>query len=263
MSTSPDKGNTSAQLEAKEVVSRPKRRDPIDLISSLGLPITLALVGGLYTWQKDASDRRASVAQRTAETERQQLDRDTGYVKLLSSTNERERDLGLRIIEVLEKENKFSPDMIPVVQAVANGRPGDSNTQKAQDILASLGAQNTSIGKSSPGAPPRPSVVDKEATSVYIQIGSEEQRKDAEVLQARLKQMGYPAPGVELVPNGTVHTYVRFFSLGNRSKADSISETLKQLGFSSEVQNFATGRQLPQLEVWIGTSEKPKAETGH
>lgn len=73
------------------------KRDWIDVAAKLLIPIVLAVGGYLFTAHKDKID-----------AEQQQLERDSGYIKLLVSDNDKERDLGLRIISVLQKEGRFS-----------------------------------------------------------------------------------------------------------------------------------------------------------
>ena len=225
------------------------KRDWVDLTAKLLLPVVLAIGGTLYTWHKDSQEEKQHQIDRQNELDRQQLDRDTGIIKLLASTNAQEKDLGLKIIGVLEKEKKFSPDLVPIVVAVAGGRPSDPSTQVAAGILSNAATQDPGLGVRIAAATQNAPV------EVYVQIASESQRSDAITLQGELRSLGFAAPGVELVSNPTIHTFIRYFSKINVAKANQINDEMKKLGYGSSVQDFSNGRQLPQLEIWIGQSE--------
>ena len=216
-----------------------EKRDWLEITAKLLLPTVLAVGGILYTWHKDTVDRRA-------EQDRQSFDRDLSLVHLLASSNDKERDLGLKWIDVLGKEGRFPPDLVPIVVALSVGRADQGSSQVATTVLASAGSKDPALGARIATA------VENTPTEVYIQIAREEQRPEAERLRSALQKLAFAAPGVELVASATDHTYVRYFAVNNLDKATQIDQEMKRLGFPSKIQNFANGRQTPQLEVWIG-----------
>ena len=222
-------------------------RDWIDISAKLLIPVVIAGGGTWFTWHRDASDQR-----------QRQWERDSGYIKLLASTNEQERNLGLKIIEVLQNEGQFSPELVPVVKALSTEhRPSDPSTEKAVRILSKLPNTYPSTQQAdAAGQPiaPRP---------VYIQIGHEEQHDRAVLLQIALRKMGYTTPALEQVAHPTFHTFIRFFSKSTQPDAYKIQEAMTQLGYAPEVQDFSTAGQAGSdgLEIWFGDKE-PGAVVG-
>lgn len=230
-------------------------RDWFDYLDKLAVPVALTIVGLAYTAHKDAAETDRAAAERVATQARLDLDRDTGYVKLLASQNDRERDLGLKIIDALSREHKFSPDLIPVVSALAAGRPSDPTTQTASHILAANPAPVTAVRGE---APSDKSVV--APVPVYIQIAREDQRPAARVLQDTLRAKGFATPGIELVPNGTANTYVRFFSRPNEAVSATVRDVMNTSGYSATTQDFVNPKKpLTAIEVWIGSKAEVNA----
>jgi hypothetical protein len=216
-------------------------RDWIDISAKLLIPVVIAGGGTWFTWHKDTADKR-----------QRQWERDSGYIKMLASTNDQEKNLGLKIIEVLQSEGQFSPELIPVVKAVAAGqRPSDPSTQTAVRILSKLPNADSSApqadGATSTAVP----------RAVYIQIGHEEQHDRAVLLQIALRKMGYATPALEQVTHPTFHTFIRFFSKNTQADAYRIQEAMTHLGYAPEVQDFTAAQQPDSygLEIWFGDKE--------
>jgi len=219
-------------------------RDWVDLASKLALPMVLAVFGAFYTWHKD----RADDAQK-------RWDRDSGYVRLLVSSNTQERNLGFLIIADLQKRGQFSADLSPVVTSVAAQLlPSDPNRSTAVQILST--ASGASPAKVSA------SIDAVAAREVYIQIGKEEQMPRALELRDALQKAGFESPEVEVVAHPTFRTYVRYFVSANRDQAARVSGLLKDLKFNPAIQDFTkTGDSGSKaLEVWVGVNE-PAAAT--
>ncbi len=214
-----------------------KHRDWVDSVSKLLIPVVIFGVGLYFTHQKDKSD-----------SANQQFDRETGILKLAASSNEAERALGLKIIDIQAKQGKFSEEMRPWVEAISQGRPSDASTQAAQSILATAAKQIAPTTKN-------------QTLTVYLQIAKEEQRVEAGHLREKLQRAGFAVPGIELVSRGTINTYVRYFSADDKAQADKILGLMKEMGFDVNEQDFTASNQgkLPsgQLEVWIGDKQRP------
>ena len=218
-----------------------EKRDWIDIIAKLLIPVVIAIGGILY-----------SAHQAKVESERLALERDIGYVKMLASTNENEKKLGMGIIGIFSRQHKFSPELVAVLTVFAGG-PEDDLTKAANRILTNAGIQQQAGGAKTANA------AADSAVTVYIQIAKEEQRADALVLQDTLRKDGFTTPGIELATGevATVHTYIRFFAASGALKASRVKDVMSKLGYTSSVQDFSayTPSPLSSIEVWIGKSQ--------
>jgi len=216
-----------------------KGRDWVDTVSKLLVPIVIFAAGAWFSYQKDKSDAAS-----------QQFQRESEVLKLAASSNEAERTLGLKTIEILQNEGRFSKEMEPVVKAMSEGRPTDPATQKAQTIIAK---QDQSSGN--------PTVPNK-TPNTFLQISRDDQRPDAAELVGILQKAGFEVSGIELVSAATQNTYIRYFSADNKQYADKVQELMKGMGFDVAEQDFSAGslhEKTPPgaLEVWIGQKQGP------
>src|SRR5450755_2916879 len=99
-------------------MSDEKGRDWIDAVAKLLVPVVIFAASALFSYQKNKSDEA-----------NQQFQRENEILKLAASSNEAERTLGLKTVEILQKQGRFLKEMLPVVQAISQGRPSDSSTQ--------------------------------------------------------------------------------------------------------------------------------------
>jgi hypothetical protein len=221
-----------------------KHRDWVDTVSKLLIPVVIFVAGFVFSYQKDRADRA-----------NQQFERESGILKLAASSNEEERLLGLKIVEIQLRQGKFSQEMVPVVQAISQGRPSDASTQAAQSILATAAKEDVGTGKQILPASRN------QTPTVYLQIAKDEQRSLAGDLRAKLIASGFAVPGIEFVSRGTINTYVRYFSPDDKSQADKILGVMQKMGFDVKEQDFTAASQdkVPagQIEVWIGEKQGP------
>jgi hypothetical protein len=214
-----------------------KHRDWVDISSKLLIPIVIFAASAWFSYKKDNSDAA-----------NQQFQRESEILKLAASSNNSERALGLKTIEILQKQGKFSEEMLPVVQAISQGPPSFSSTQQAENILQ--------IAKQDPTAPPA-AVTKNQLPTIYIEIARDDQRPDAGELVAKLQSLGYGVPQTELDRPGTQNTYVRFFSAANKERAYQVLQLMKTMGFAVEEQDFSNTEMREKtapgvLEIWIG-----------
>lgn len=219
-------------------------RDWVDTVSKLLIPIVIFAASALFSYQKDKSDAA-----------NQQFQRESEVLKLAASSNETERRLGLKTIEILQQQGKFSVEMLPVVQAISQGRPSDSSTQRAQTILEAA-KQDPAVGSQIA------STSKDQLPTVYLQITDDSQRSDANDLVSALQADGYDVPGIELVNPGTQNTYVRVFSERNQKYADQVFQQMKTMGFEVQEQDFSKTPLRDKtppgvLELWIGHKQAP------
>jgi hypothetical protein len=221
-----------------------KTRDWVDTVSKLLIPIVLFAASGLFSYQKNKSDAA-----------NQQFQRESEVLKLAASSNEAERRLGLKTIEILQQQGKFSEEMLPVVQAISQGRPSDSSTQRAQTILE-VAKQDPFLGSQIA------STTKDQLPTIYLQITDDAQRADVNDLVSALQGNGFDVPGIELVNPGTQNTYVRRFSERNQPYADQVFQLMKNIGFDVQQQDFSKTNirdKTPPgvLEIWIGHKQGP------
>jgi hypothetical protein len=221
-------------------------RDWVDTVSKLLIPIAIFGFGLIFSMQKDRSDRAA-----------QQFERDTSYVKLLTSQNEKERIFAIRMIKSLQDKGKFPEQLLSAVQALCDGLPSDPVTQEACGIAQTekplVAAAKPTEEKSAPtpAASPAPA-----GGTVFIQIARDDQRGLAGDLRGKLQAQSFAVQLIQLVPHGTTNSYIRYFSNGDVNEANRVLGVMKEMGINASVQDFtsAGNGKIPagQLEVWIG-----------
>lgn len=221
--------------------------DIFDLVSKLLIPVAIALAGILYSAHQAKVDNERIKAESQIEDQRRNLERDTGYVKMLLSKDANEKAFGIDIIRVLSRQNNFSPELLAVLTVMAGDDKNADLAEAAQQIIQNQTQVNTAKAPSA-------------ATAVYIQISKPEQKADAEALQNALRKEGFAAPGIEFVTGevATVHTYVRFFAAPGALQASRVKDVMTKLGYSAPgVQDFSayTSSPLSSIEVWIGKSQ--------
>jgi hypothetical protein len=221
-------------------------RDWVDTVSKLLIPVAIFAFGLMFSIQKDRSDRAA-----------QQFERDTSYVKLLTSQNEKERVFAIRMIKALQDKGEFPSQLLPAVQALCDGLPSDPVTQEAcgiaqtQKPVVEAAKQTEPKPGSAPTSSPPPA-----GGTIFIQIAREDQRGLAGDLRGKLQAQSFAVQTIQLVPHGTTNTYIRYFSSGDLNEATTVLGVLKEMGINGSIQDFtkAGNGKIPagQLEVWIG-----------
>jgi len=231
-------------------------RDWVDTVSKLLIPIAIFGFGLMFSMQKDRSDRAA-----------QQFERDTSYVKLLTSQNEKERVFAIRMIKSLEDRGQFPSQLLPAVQALCDGLPSDPVTQEACGIAQ---IEKPVVAAAKPvEEKPGPVAVTSVAPSggtVFIQIAKDDQRGLAGDLRGKLQAQSFAVQTIQLVPHGTTNSYIRYFSTEDENEATRVLGVMKEMGINASIQDFTkvgNGKiPLGQLEVWIGdkVSGTPSSE---
>ena len=167
----------------------------IDHVVALVLPVVVSVGGLAYTIHKDQVDEKVRTENRRADIERQEWDRDTAYVRLLTSSNPDEKKLGLAIIGQLVKQGSFPTDLKPVVAVIAGGLPSDDSTgiadaqrPAALDLQAGirdLGFDTAPLDRANAG----PNVTD---IRYFSPDSSDEADKLRELLTSRGVKVGKP-----------------------------------------------------------------------
>lgn len=217
-----------------------RKRDWVDTIAKLLIPVAIFVVGQQYACQKDASDR-----------EQRQFDRDAALLKSMASKDENEKVLTLQFIDYLRRHQQFPEELWVVVQTTAAGNRSDPSTQTAQLILQNTAEQDTALTKQFR------QTAQAIPTRVYVQIQNEPQRVSAERLRTSLQNAGFIAPGIELRPKESPgRTEVRYFSSSDKDQADQVTQIVQGIGLTPEEKDFSGKYRgkvpLRQIEVWLG-----------
>jgi hypothetical protein len=91
---------------------------------------------------------------------------------------------------------------------------------------------------------------------VYIQIGNEEQRIMAKQLAGKIIELGYKAPGIELVKSASRMTAneIRFFRESDEASAVVLQNMLKNQNIETNLKpilNYANKTKEGTLELWL------------
>lgn len=237
----------------------------IDHFTAILLPVVVSVGGLAYTIHKDQVDAQVRADNRKADLARQEWDRDTAYVQLLTSSNPDEKKLGLAIIGQLVKQGSFPNDLKPVVAVIAGGLPSDDSTGIAAQLLKSAPATqpppqtNTSSKTAAPvavAAAPQPSRI-----KVFVQIQSDAQRPAALDLQEAIRDMGFDTAPLDRAGSGPLATDIRYFSPDSADEADKLSALLASKGVKVGPPKFYKIPQpMREIEIWLGKSDMTGAK---
>jgi len=236
----------------------------IDHVVALVLPVVVSVGGLAYTIHKDQVDEKVRTENRRADVERQEWDRDTAYVRLLTSSNPDEKKLGLAIIGQLVKQGSFPTDLKPVVAVIAGGLPSDDSTGIAAQLLKSAPtspapAQETGASATAPSAPVAARAVAAAQPSrikVFVQIQSDTQRPAALDLQAGIRDLGFDTAPLDRANAGPNVTDIRYFSPDSSDEADKLRELLTARGVKvGKPKFYKIPQPMREVEIWLGKSD--------
>ena len=223
--------------------------DVVSKVATIAVPFVIWGLGHDYEVQKDRSDKAAAAEKERADAQAATWARDTDYVHMLA--NPPDRAFAIAIITQLKKENRFPPDLQPVVDAMSQGRPGDKLTQAAAQIQVTL----PTVGGPKPVQPAPPG--NTGPISVFIQYASADQGCSVYKLEGALHAAGFLTPPAQHVAAVPTTTSVRYFSTASASPAADIQAVANRQGLHAVVQNFTAQTSVPlrQIEVWIGKND--------
>ena len=240
----------------------------IDHVMALVLPVVVSVGGLAYTIHKDQVDEKVRNENRRADIERQEWDRDTAYVRLLTSSNPDEKKLGLAIIGQLVKQGSFPADLKPVVAVIAGGLPSDDATGIAAQLLKSAPATPppaqpaASTNSASPTVAPAPVVARAVAVphvakvKVFVQIQSDAQRPAALDLQSAIRDLGFDTAPLDRASTGPNVTDIRYFSQDSADEADKLRELLTARGVKvGKPKFYKIPQPMREVEIWLGKSD--------
>ena len=223
--------------------------DRVSKIAGILLPLVIAVVGGIYTYQKDKSDKYER--DRSAE---QQL---SPLLPLLLSDDERQVTAALAIYNDEAARGLAPLSLIPIIQQLANTKP--QSRAQAQLVEQAASLQAGTDCKEFPNG-------------LFLQVANDtEQLKNGQALAALLKsQAGLPPiPGVQRVDAVPQQTQLRYyFSSTNDAQAEKVIAGLHQLGFAGVAKQDLSALYLknknctppPTFELWIGSADALDAQ---
>ena len=103
--------------------SKPDRLDQLSKIAGILLPLVVALVGGLYTYEKDQSDARNLRREERRDLQQVQYGNLTALIPLLTSQDLSTRALGMEIFTSEAKKREAPLDLVPAIRRLGNDHP--------------------------------------------------------------------------------------------------------------------------------------------
>ncbi|HZT30200.1 MAG TPA: hypothetical protein VFA33_09980 [Bryobacteraceae bacterium] len=99
------------------------RLDQLSKLAGILLPLVVAVVGGLYTYEKDKNDTRTLNRQERRDLQQVQYANLTALVPLLTSQDPSNRLLGMEIFTSEAKKREAPLDLIPAIRRLGNEHP--------------------------------------------------------------------------------------------------------------------------------------------
>ena len=119
--------------------SKPDRLDQLSKIAGILLPLVVALVGGLYTYEKDQSDARNLRREERRDLQQVQYGNLTALIPLLTSQDLSTRALGMEIFTSEAKKREAPLDLVPAIRRLGIEHPEIQS--QATAALAAADAQ--------------------------------------------------------------------------------------------------------------------------
>jgi hypothetical protein len=235
-------------------------------LSGVLLPVVVAAVGGLYTFVQDQHNAQDLVQQKAIEQITARARQATDLLTHLSSANDRERLLAIKVAEQLGKENLLPQELVPVLLEIARSDPSSPVSVAASSAVAgttkvtAVASSGQVVTAASQGAaalatlPPR----------VYVHIRSEEQRPAARTLSAAIEQAGFSVPGIQRVDVGPAHSELRYFRGSDPQDVEGISKALAAAGVTVQPADLSAGFRGANIrarhyELWLAPDYASRA----
>lgn len=99
------------------------RLEQLSKIAGILLPLVVALVGGLYTYEKDKNDARTLQREQRRDLMQVQYGNLTALIPLLTSQDSGSRLLGMEIFTSEAKKHQAPLDLVPSIQRLGEEHP--------------------------------------------------------------------------------------------------------------------------------------------
>jgi hypothetical protein len=107
------------------------RLDRLSKIAGIALPLVVALVGGLYTYEKDKSDTRTLQREERRDLQQVQYGNLTALIPLLTSQDPSSRTLAMEIFTSEAKKHEAPLDLVPAIKRLGTEHPEDESQATA------------------------------------------------------------------------------------------------------------------------------------
>jgi hypothetical protein len=217
-------------------------------IAGILLPFVVALVGGLYTVQKDRHDKATLDYQREWDKTQQQYANLTSLVPLLTSQNPSAVATGISIYTSEANAGHAPVDLEDTIKRIGNTDP-----KLAGEVQKAVEATKVQLASECRFNP----------DGIYIHVANTtEQLESGQKLAAFLRDSRFTVQGVQRVDVAPKNTQLRYyFSDTNNQQAKNIIDKLASRGFGRVDPQDLSPKYLKQgcpapaiYELWIGTS---------
>ncbi|HEX8164146.1 MAG TPA: hypothetical protein VF538_19910 [Pyrinomonadaceae bacterium] len=234
----------------------------VGAVSGILLPIVVAVVGGIYTYNQDKNHEANANQEHQNEEVRRRADRATTLLKHFASDSKRERLLAIKVAEQLAKEKQLPDELVPAMIEIAKNDPSaevsgaaTEATNKVTEVTTINQAGNLETVQSTASQtlaklPPR----------VYMHIRNESQRGKAEQIAAKLQERGFIVPGIERLDAGPANAELRYFNGSEPVDTQALVNALNELGLkvnpvdlSNRYKN-STSIRPRHYELWVDTN---------
>lgn len=125
-----------------------KTLDQLSKIASILLPLVVALVGGLYTYEKDKNDARTQLREQRRDLQQVQYGNLTALIPLLTSQDPSTRTLGMEIFTSEAKKREAPLDLVSAIKRLGAEHPENQGltTAAAAAVVAANGQANAQKG---------------------------------------------------------------------------------------------------------------------
>lgn len=235
--------------------------DRLSKIAGIFLPIVVAIVGGIYTANKDKNDRFALKAQadrdeyqRGWENTKKMYDNMIALVPLLTSGDRSKVRMALEIYTSEANDDQAPVSLQPTIHRIDLEQP--EHRDEAQLAFNAGKEQMASACHFDPGG-------------LYIQVANDvEQLKSGKKLKTLLESSGVNVQGVQRIDASPENTELRyFFTPPNKTQAGFIRDELAKHGIKKIDENDLTKRYLKSgcnppgtFELWIGKNARLTTE---
>jgi len=116
-----------------------QRLDQLSKIANILLPLVVALVGGVYTYEKDQNDARTQQREQRRDLQQVQYGNLTALIPLLTSQDAASRTLGMEIFTSEAKKREAPLDLVPAIKRLGAEHP--ENQPQANAAVAAANGQ--------------------------------------------------------------------------------------------------------------------------
>ena len=117
------------------------RLDQLSKIAGILLPLVVALMGGLYTYEKDKNDARTLQREERRDLQQAQYGNLTALIPLLTSQDPSIRTLGMEVFTSEAKKHEAPLDLVPAIKRLGTEHP--ENQSQAMAAVAAADGQIT------------------------------------------------------------------------------------------------------------------------